>query len=241
MDSTRRYERLGRPRSVGALFDRIRRRSGVDRRSGREPTCRPVGRLPTRDLALPPALWVHGSLLRAGPVPRPALDRVAAGGDAPSAGKPPHSEQFGSGMSSPPSPCSSRATPTWCSSWPRFSSPPFLLRRAGARVARSVALAAAVAGAFAMWVAVDVGRLVDFASSDRQFAIGWQHAAGLKIPAGVDVDLMFMEGRILLEKVLATLPPTPRTRRASSRAPSRPRPTWADRPRRGSRCWRTRG
>ena len=35
----------------------------------------------------------------------------------------------------------------------------------------------------------------------------WQHAAGLKIPAGVDVDLMFQEGRILLEKVLAELPP----------------------------------
>jgi starch synthase (maltosyl-transferring) len=36
----------------------------------------------------------------------------------------------------------------------------------------------------------------------------WQHAAGLKIPAGVDVDLMFTEGRLLLERVLATLPPT---------------------------------
>ena len=29
----------------------------------------------------------------------------------------------------------------------------------------------------------------------------WQHAAGLKIPAGVDVDLMFLEGRLLLERV----------------------------------------
>ena len=29
----------------------------------------------------------------------------------------------------------------------------------------------------------------------------WQHAAGLKIPAGVDVDLMFTEGRLLLERV----------------------------------------
>jgi starch synthase (maltosyl-transferring) len=36
----------------------------------------------------------------------------------------------------------------------------------------------------------------------------WQHAAGLKIPAGVDVDLMFTEGRLLLERVLATLDPT---------------------------------
>ncbi len=36
----------------------------------------------------------------------------------------------------------------------------------------------------------------------------WHHNAGIKIPAGVDVDLMFKEGRILLEKVLAALPPT---------------------------------
>ena len=33
----------------------------------------------------------------------------------------------------------------------------------------------------------------------------WQHAAGLKIPAGVDVDLMFTEGGLLLERVLAGL------------------------------------
>lgn len=31
----------------------------------------------------------------------------------------------------------------------------------------------------------------------------WQHAAGLKIPAGVDVELTFLEGRLLLERVLA--------------------------------------
>ena len=31
----------------------------------------------------------------------------------------------------------------------------------------------------------------------------WQHAAGLKIPAGVDVELMFTEGALLLERVLA--------------------------------------
>ncbi len=31
----------------------------------------------------------------------------------------------------------------------------------------------------------------------------WQHAAGLKVPAGVDVELMFTEGRLLLERVLA--------------------------------------
>ncbi len=34
----------------------------------------------------------------------------------------------------------------------------------------------------------------------------WQHAAGLKVPAGVDVDLMFTEGRLLLQRVLADLP-----------------------------------
>ena len=33
----------------------------------------------------------------------------------------------------------------------------------------------------------------------------WQHAAGLKIPAGVDVELMFTEGRLLLERVRAEL------------------------------------
>ena len=31
----------------------------------------------------------------------------------------------------------------------------------------------------------------------------WQHDAGLKIPAGVDVELMFTEGRLLLERVAA--------------------------------------
>ena len=33
----------------------------------------------------------------------------------------------------------------------------------------------------------------------------WQHAAGLKIPAGVDVDLMFTEGQLLFERVLKGL------------------------------------
>jgi len=33
----------------------------------------------------------------------------------------------------------------------------------------------------------------------------WQHDAGLKIPAGVDVELMFVEGRLLLERVKAEL------------------------------------
>ncbi|WP_252274625.1 alpha-1,4-glucan--maltose-1-phosphate maltosyltransferase [Nocardioides sp. LMS-CY] len=35
----------------------------------------------------------------------------------------------------------------------------------------------------------------------------WQHDTGLKVPAGVDVELMFTEGRLLLERVRATLDP----------------------------------
>ncbi|HEX5861950.1 MAG TPA: alpha-1,4-glucan--maltose-1-phosphate maltosyltransferase [Nocardioides sp.] len=37
----------------------------------------------------------------------------------------------------------------------------------------------------------------------------WQYAAGIKIPAGVDVELMFTEGRLLLERVAAELDPGP--------------------------------
>ncbi|GAB2883344.1 alpha-1,4-glucan--maltose-1-phosphate maltosyltransferase [Nocardioides pacificus] len=36
----------------------------------------------------------------------------------------------------------------------------------------------------------------------------WQHDAGLKIPAGVDVELMFTEARLLCERILKTLPPS---------------------------------
>lgn len=39
----------------------------------------------------------------------------------------------------------------------------------------------------------------------------WQHAAGIKIPAEIDVELMFTEGRLLLERVQADLPRTDRT------------------------------
>ena len=38
----------------------------------------------------------------------------------------------------------------------------------------------------------------------------WQHDAGLKIPAGVDVELMFTEARLLLERVAADLDPADR-------------------------------
>ncbi|MEI5674595.1 MULTISPECIES: alpha-1,4-glucan--maltose-1-phosphate maltosyltransferase [unclassified Nocardioides] len=38
----------------------------------------------------------------------------------------------------------------------------------------------------------------------------WQHAAGIKVPAEIDVELMFTEGRLLLERVQADLPRTDR-------------------------------
>lgn len=38
----------------------------------------------------------------------------------------------------------------------------------------------------------------------------WQHAAGIKIPAEIDIELMFTEGRLLLERVQADLPRTDR-------------------------------
>ena len=38
----------------------------------------------------------------------------------------------------------------------------------------------------------------------------WQHDAGIKIPAGVDVELMFTEARLLLERVAADLDPADR-------------------------------
>ncbi len=47
----------------------------------------------------------------------------------------------------------------------------------------------------------------------------WQYAAGLKIPAGVDVELMFAEGALLLERVHEDLP----ARSADAQDPDRPR------------------
>src|SRR3954451_14232780 len=54
------------------------------------------------------------------------------------------------------------------------------------------------------WVTPDVGGAWTFeihAWSDP--VATWEHDAGLKIPAGGDVDLMFAEGKLLCEKVLA--------------------------------------
>lgn len=57
------------------------------------------------------------------------------------------------------------------------------------------------------WVTPDVGGAWSFEVVAWSDPIAtWQHAAGLKIPAGVDVELMFTEGRLLLERVLPTLP-----------------------------------
>ncbi|MDQ4051884.1 MAG: alpha-1,4-glucan--maltose-1-phosphate maltosyltransferase [Actinomycetota bacterium] len=47
----------------------------------------------------------------------------------------------------------------------------------------------------------------------------WQHDAGLKIPAGVDVELMFTEGRLLLERVLEGLG-SPKGKRAKNADPT---------------------
>ena len=51
----------------------------------------------------------------------------------------------------------------------------------------------------------------------------WQHDAGIKIPAGVDVELMFTEGALLLERVVAETPQAGRAGAARSCA-ARSRP-----------------
>ncbi len=56
------------------------------------------------------------------------------------------------------------------------------------------------------WVTPDAEGLWSFEIQAWSDPIGtWQHAAGLKIPAGVDVELMFTEARLLLERVRAGL------------------------------------
>ncbi|KAB2810565.1 DUF3416 domain-containing protein [Pimelobacter simplex] len=46
----------------------------------------------------------------------------------------------------------------------------------------------------------------------------WEHAAGIKIRAGIDVELMFAGGRLLLERVLAETKKLPRAARATVKA-----------------------
>ena len=56
------------------------------------------------------------------------------------------------------------------------------------------------------WVTPDAGGAWTFEVQAWSDPVAtWQHAAGLKIPAGVDVELMFLEGRLLLERVRAEL------------------------------------
>src|SRR4051794_15029984 len=54
------------------------------------------------------------------------------------------------------------------------------------------------------WVTPDVAGAWTFEIQAWSDPIAtWEHNAGLKIPAGVDVELMFEEGKLLCEKVLA--------------------------------------
>jgi starch synthase (maltosyl-transferring) len=56
----------------------------------------------------------------------------------------------------------------------------------------------------------------------------WRHDAGIKIPAGIDVELMFTEGALLLERVAASLPKRSAARRVLADAVTAVRD--ADRP-----------
>ena len=68
---------------------------------------------------------------------------------------------------------------------------------------------------YGAWVTPDAGGAWTFEVQAWSDPVGtWQHAAGLKIPAGVDVELMFLEGRLLLEQVAQVLDPSDRSGRA---------------------------
>ena len=76
------------------------------------------------------------------------------------------------------------------------------VRRAPVRMTKD----AEVPDLYEAWVTPDAGGAWTFevvAWSDP--VATWQHAAGLKVPAGVDVELMFTEAGILLGKVLASI------------------------------------
>ena len=77
-------------------------------------------------------------------------------------------------------------------------------RRAPVRMTKH----ATVPDHYEAWVTPDAGGAWSFevvAWSDPLAT--WQHNAALKVPAGVDVELMFTEARILVEKVIASLDP----------------------------------
>ncbi|KAA1426241.1 alpha-1,4-glucan--maltose-1-phosphate maltosyltransferase [Nocardioides antri] len=59
---------------------------------------------------------------------------------------------------------------------------------------------------YGAWVTPDLPGAWSFEIHAWSDPVGtWQHDAGIKIRAGVDVELMFTEGRLLLERVLAGL------------------------------------
>ncbi len=97
------------------------------------------------------------------------------------------------------------------------------------------------------WITPDVEGAWTFEVQAWSDVIGtWQHAAGLKIPAGVDVDLMFLEGRQLLRAGQGHRHRGPRQggpggrdrRGPGHRAPGRGPPRRAPVPRADPRCWR---
>ena len=98
--------------------------------------------------------------------------------------------------------CSARATTgsprRWC------SPPPTAARRPPVRMTKHES----VPDRYDAWVTPDVGGAWTFEVHAWSDPIAtWEHNAGLKIPAGVDVELMFEEGRLLCEKVLAEVDP----------------------------------
>ncbi len=89
------------------------------------------------------------------------------------------------------------------------------------------------------WVTPDVGGSWTFEVQAWSDPVGtWQHNAGIKIPAGVDVELMFTEAQLLLERVLGELPRTTGTPPRSCAPPRTRPPTPGVRWRRGSRSSR---
>ncbi|MCM0621903.1 alpha-1,4-glucan--maltose-1-phosphate maltosyltransferase [Nocardioides bruguierae] len=75
-------------------------------------------------------------------------------------------------------------------------------RRAPVRMTKH----ATVPDSYSAWVTPDLGGAWGFevhAWSDPLAT--WEHAAGVKIPAGVDVELMFTEGKLLFDRVRASL------------------------------------
>ncbi|UUW89230.1 maltotransferase domain-containing protein [Pimelobacter simplex] len=89
--------------------------------------------------------------------------------------------------------------------------PPVRMRPLPARDRRTV-------DRYEAWVAADAEGPWSFEIHAWSDPIAtWEHAAGIKIRAGIDVELMFAEGRLLLERVLAEAKP-PKAARATVKA-----------------------